>query len=179
MLTAELIIGVLIVGLRAVADYEPQADGTLKGKVGHPAGQYGPLPILAGLIVSFFLLSFLAASGGTKGKLAVIFGGIIDLGLLMNSADELKKVGGTFSTFGKAKTPPGSWQTTGTEAGAPIQGVLSSGGPGGPTVPGLGGQPAPSNPSGPLPIPKSGVCPVGYTKAQGKCWPNATQPHPI
>src|SRR5690348_6152618 len=81
MLTAELIIGVIIVAVRAVADYEPQADGTVKGKVGHPKGQYGPLPILAGLVVTFFLLSFLAASGGTKAKLAVIAGGIVDLGL--------------------------------------------------------------------------------------------------
>lgn len=168
MLTAELITGVLIVAVRAVADYEPQADGTLKGKIGHPKGQYGPLPILAGLIVSFFLLSFLAASGGTKAKVAVIAGGIIDLGLLMNSSDEFVKVSDTFTSFGTAKVPAGSWQTEGTVWGNPIQGAAPSGG----LVPGRGGGVAPANPSGPLPIPKSGKCPPGYTKAQGQCWPN-------
>lgn len=126
MLTAELILGIGIVAIRAVADYEPQADGTLKGKIGHPKGQYGPLPILAGLIVSFFLLSFLAASGGTKGKLAVIAGGIIDLTLLMRSADEFSKVAGTFGKLGHAQRPAGSWQTSGTAFGEPVEGGGSS-----------------------------------------------------
>jgi hypothetical protein len=168
MLTAELVAGVLIVAVRAVADYEPQADGTLKGKVGHPKGQYGPLPVLAGLIVSFFLLSFLAASGGMKAKLAVIAGGILDLGLLLNSSAQFEKVSATFSTFGKAKTPPGAWVTSGTQFGAPIQDTGTNSG----LVPGRSGGVAPSNPSGPLPVPASGKCPAGYTKAQGKCWPN-------
>lgn len=128
MLTAELLIGVGIVAVRAVADYEPQADGTLKGKVGHPKGQYGPLPTLAGLIVTFFLLSFLAASGGTKARLAVIAGAIIDLTLIMRSADEFTKVADTFGKLGHGRVPAGSWQTTGTAFGEPIQGSDSSSG---------------------------------------------------
>jgi hypothetical protein len=128
MLTAELLIGIGIVAVRAVADYEPQADGTLKGKVGHPKGQYGPLPILAGLIVTFFLLSFLAASGGTKARLAVIAGGIVDLALLMKSGDEFTRVADTFGKLGHARRPAGSWQSTGTAAGEPVEGGSSSGG---------------------------------------------------
>jgi hypothetical protein len=127
MLTAELLVGVGIVAIRAVADYEPTADGTLKGKIGHPKGQYGPLPILAGLILTFFVLSFLAASGGTKAKVAVIAGAIIDLTLLMRSADEFTTVADTFGKLGHARKPAGSWQTSGTAFGEPIQGTGSLG----------------------------------------------------
>lgn len=159
MLTAELLIGILIVAIRAVADYEPQADGTIRGKVGHPDGQYGPLPILAGLIVTFFFLSFLAASGGLKAKLAVIAGGIIDLALLLKSGDEFTKVSGTWGTFGKAQVPPGDWQTSGTIAGEPVSGTL-------PSDSGSGG----SQPSTP-PEPKDGKCPPGWLldRNTGKC----------
>jgi hypothetical protein len=131
MLTAELLIGIGIVAIRAVADYEPQADGTLKGKIGHPDGQYGPLPILAGLVMVFFLLSFLAAAGGTKAKVAVIAGGIIDLTLLLRSSDEFATVAGTFGKLGHARKPAGSWQTSGTVAGEPIDGGSSSSSSGG------------------------------------------------
>lgn len=164
MLTAELALGILIVAVRAVADYEPQADGTLKGKVGHPKGQYGPLPILAGLTVSFFLLSFLAASGGTKAKLAVIFGATIDLALLMKSSAEFEKVTKTFGTFGKAKVPPpGSWQTSGTAAGAPISGTL--GGGGGSTGGSGGGGSLPKGaPPGAQPVGADGSCPSNMMK---------------
>jgi hypothetical protein len=131
MLTAELIAGIGIVAVRAVADYEPQADGTVKGKVSRPAGQYGPLPILAGLIVAFFVLSFLAASGGTKAKLAVIAGAVIDLALLMKSADEFTTVTDTFGKLGHARRPAGSWQTTGTAWGDPVESTGNGTGSGG------------------------------------------------
>lgn len=167
MLTAELLAGVVIVVLRAVADYEPQADGTLKGKIGHPSGQYGPLPVLAGLIVTFFLLSFLAASGGTKAKLAVIFGGVVIASLALKSADEISTTAGTFATFGKARRPPGNWQTSGPQAGTAFaSGTTGSSG---------GGSPAPTSPA-PVPKSKSGSCPPGYSEYQGQCWPNLQGP---
>lgn len=131
MLTAELLAGAGIVAIRVVADYVPQADGTLKGKIGHPRGQYGPMPILAGLIGTFWLLSFLAARGGTRGKVAVIAGGLIVLVLAMKSSTELTKTSATFSSFGTAKIPPGAWQTSGTPAGEPIGGSSSSSAGGG------------------------------------------------
>ena len=172
MLTAELLAGVIIVVIRAVADYQPQADGTMRGKVGHPAGQYGPLPVLAGLIVTFFLLSFLAASGGTKARLSVIFGAVVIITLAMKSADEFTTVSGTFSTFGKARRPPGNWQTSGPQAGTAFtgntsSGSSSSGGSGG------GGQPGPE-----VVKPKGGSCPPGYTLVDGQCWRNITPSNP-
>lgn len=126
MLTAELLAGVGLVAIRAVEDYKPQQDGTLKGTIAHPSGQYGPLPILAGLLVWFFLLSFLAARGGTRAKVAVIAGGVTDLVLAMKSGTEITSVASTFSGFGTAKVPPGDWQTSGSIAGAPLSGGSTS-----------------------------------------------------
>lgn len=122
MLVGELLLGVGIVGIRLVADYEPQSDGTMKGKIGHPKGQYGPFPILAGLLVTFFLLSFLAARGGTKAKVAVVGGGLVVLVLGMKSLDEFEKTSATFGSFGKANIAPGDWATSGEAAGSPISG---------------------------------------------------------
>jgi hypothetical protein len=175
MLTAELLVGFLIVAVRAVADYEVQADGTVKGKIGHPKGQYGPLPILAGLIVSFFLLSFLAAAGGTRAKLAVIAGGIIDLALLMKSGGEFTTVTDTFGKLGHARVPAGSWETSGTAWGEPVSG-------GGLPVAGGGGLPGPGGKSRPAPgamikVLPSGKCPAGYAIARPG-WCMSLTPYP-
>lgn len=150
LLTAELLAGVGIVAMRAVADYEPQADGTIKGKIGHPKGQYGPLPVLAGLIGTFFVLSFLAARGGTRAKIAVAGGALIILVLGMKSLDEFDTVGQTFATFGKATPPDGDWQTSGDQAGSPIDGGSIT------TAP-----PKTAEPN------KSGKCPAGYAYDPG------------
>jgi hypothetical protein len=160
LLTAELLAGIGLVAIRAVADYQPNADGTLKGKIAHPKGEYGPLPILAGLLVTFFLLSFLAGQGGTRAKVAVLFGALVDLVLAMKSDSEFEKVANTFSTFGKAKTPPGKWQTSGAQAGSPLHGGVSfqtSASAGNITKPG-----------------KHHKCPPGhhYDKAVNRCLPD-------
>lgn len=137
MLTAELLTGVAIVAVRAVEDYKPgtdpvtgQPDGSLKGTIAHPAGQYGPLPILAGLLTWFFLLSFLAARGGTRAKVAVVAGGLTDLVLAMKSMPHFEKVAATFGHFGTVQLPPGDWQTSGPIAGQAdtAAGVSASGG---------------------------------------------------
>ena len=92
MLTSELIIGFVLVGIRIVGDFEtvtvPTATGNnvvTRGKVLHPAGTYGPFPVAVGLVLTFFLLSFLAAGGGTRAKFAVIFGGTVILALGVKS----------------------------------------------------------------------------------------------
>ncbi len=108
LLTAELLAGFLLVGIRIVADFEVQGGGGMKGNVGHPQGQYGPLPILAGLIGSFFLLSFLAAAGGTKAKTAVILGGIIITTLGVNTLGEISKIATSLGTIGTVTVPPPS-----------------------------------------------------------------------
>lgn len=124
MLTTELLIGFVLVGVRIVADFEVQQDGTAAGKVLHKQGQYGPLPILAGLIGSFFFLSFLAAAGGTKAKIAVILGGIIITTLGVESFSEITKIAQTLGTVGTVVVPGAS----GFEgSGASSQNVGSAG----------------------------------------------------
>ena len=115
ILTAELLAGFALVLIRLVADYEVQEDGTVKGNVGHPAGQYGPLPILTGLIISFFFLSFLAVAGGTRAKIAGITGGCIILTLGVKSYTEIETVSRTFGSIGSVT----SSGTSGTENTAP------------------------------------------------------------
>lgn len=159
VLTAELLAGLLIVLVRAVADYEPQHDGTVKGKIGHPEGQYGPLPIAAGLIASFFVLSFIVQKGGRWATVGNSFGALIILVLAMKSVKEFDDVAKTFGDWGKAKKPPGHWETSGPVAGQPVSG--SSGGGGG------------SGSGSNAPVkPKKGKCPPGYTLHDGMCWVN-------
>lgn len=110
MLTALLLAGFVIVAIRLVADYELQEDGSAKGNVLHPQGQYGPMAICAGLIGSFFFLSLVAMGGGTRAKLAVIMGSAIVLTLGVKSYSEVKKVGSTFGNIGKIAVPPATGQ---------------------------------------------------------------------
>jgi hypothetical protein len=108
-LMAEFLLFVGIVGMRAVADYVPHDEGTSKGEIQPTTGQLGPLPILAAGFVFFFILSFLAARGGTWARLAAIFGLIVDVALLMRSAPELETVAGSFGNIsGQASTGSGS-----------------------------------------------------------------------
>ena len=125
MLTALLLAGFVIVAIRLVADYEIQDDGSAKGTVLHPQGQYGPIAICAGLIGSFFLLSLLAMGGGTRAKLAVIMGSAIVLTLGVKSYAEITHVGTTFGSIGKITVPAASGQLP------DIYGNAGSAGPGG------------------------------------------------
>ena len=43
MLTGLLLIGFVIILIRIVADVEVSGDGSVKGNVLHPSGEYGPL----------------------------------------------------------------------------------------------------------------------------------------
>ena len=105
VLAAELMVAFAIVAIRVVADYESQADGTKTGKVLHPKGQYGPLPILGGLVMAFFALSFVAIGGGTRAKVAVILGGTIVTTLGLKSVNEIKTVSGTIGKVGTITIP--------------------------------------------------------------------------
>jgi hypothetical protein len=102
-LMAEFLVFLGIVSMRAIADYVPGSqgeatEGTTKGTVTPASGQLGPLPILAAGFVIFFILSFLAARGGTWARVASLAGLIIDTALLMKSIPELEKVSGSFGT---------------------------------------------------------------------------------
>lgn len=126
MLTAELLAGFVIVGVRVVADYEVNENGAARGTVLHPQGQFGPLPILAGLIGSFFLLSFLAAAGGTKAKLAVILGAIIVTTLGVESISEATRIAQTVGTIGTVTVPGASGLES---SGAASQNIGPAGNP--------------------------------------------------
>lgn len=106
-----LLAGFVIVAIRLVADAEVSDDGTtVKANVMHPQGELGPVPILAALIATFFVLSFVAIGGGLRAKLAVIMGGAIVLTLGVRSLDEIKQVGTTFGKIGKIVAPAPSGQ---------------------------------------------------------------------
>jgi hypothetical protein len=112
-LMAEFLLFAGIVALRAIADYVPSAQGTAtegtgKGSITPREGQLGPLPVLAAGFVVFFVLSFLAARGGTWARVAAVSGLIIDTALLMKSLPELGKVSQAFGTVSQpaAAAPP-------------------------------------------------------------------------
>jgi len=170
MLTGLFLIGCAIILVRIVADFEVSGDGSVKGNVLHPSGEYGPLTIAVGMIASFFLLSFLAIGGGTRAKIAVILGGCIVLTLGVKSYPEIVKVGSVIGTIGTVVVPPAS----GTEeAGAVVTPLGNSG----------AGTSTGSSPSGPVPagwtaVPdtsngelyaQNGKCPSGWTLAGDRC----------
>jgi hypothetical protein len=108
-LMAEFLLFAGIVALRAIADYVPSGQGTAsegtgKGSITPREGQLGPLPVLAAGFVVFFVLSFLAARGGTWARVAAVSGLIIDTALLMKSLPELGKVSQAFGTVSQPAT---------------------------------------------------------------------------
>ena len=124
-LMAEFLLFLGIVGMRAVADFVPgdqgqPTEGTSKGTVTPRSGQLGPLPILAAGFALFFVLSFLAARGGTWAKVAAAFGLVVDVALLMKSLPELNTVSQGFhnaTAQGTAGQTAGSPETFPTPAG--------------------------------------------------------------
>lgn len=94
LLAAELLAGAVIVAIRALGDYQLTDEGTTRGTLNTPAnGGYGPFTVLAGLVASFFALSFLAAGGGKRAKAATAFGALIIVVLMIKSMDEIEIVG--------------------------------------------------------------------------------------
>ena len=169
MLAGLLLIGFAIILVRIVADFEVSGDGSVKGNVLHPQGEYGPLTIAVGLIASFFFLSFLAIGGGTRAKIAVILGGCIVLTLGVKSYPELVKVGSVIGTIGTVVVPPAS----GTEeAGAVVTPLgnsssSSAGTPQNPQIP--SGWTAVPNTSNLEVYPQNGTCPSGWKLTGGRC----------
>lgn len=107
-LMAEFLLFCGIVALRAAADYVPASqgnpdEGTAKGTITPRSGQLGPLPILAAGFVLFFVLSFLAARGGTWARIAAVSGMIVDTALLLKSLPELDTVSKSFGNLTAAQ----------------------------------------------------------------------------
>ena len=183
MLAAELMVGFALIAVRLVGDFTVQEDGTVKQNVLQPAKHYGPIAVLAGLLGSFFILSFVAAGGGLRAKLAVIFGGIIILSLGVNTLPEIEKISSTFGHIGQVKVPSASGTLpdiygTGGNAGVNANGTGIQGGiadifnnlPGAPPVSAApsGWQVIP-NTSNDEVVPKNGKCPPGYSLAGDRC----------
>ena len=134
LLAAELIVGFVIIAIRIAGDYQINEGGAVKGNIVPPQGQYGPIAILAGLIGTFFLLSFLAAAGGTKAKIAVITGGTIILTLGVNTyrGGEITKLASTFGRIGTISVDPAQgtlpdiFGNAGTPGSAPPAGGFTS-----------------------------------------------------
>jgi hypothetical protein len=122
-LMAAFMFAVAIVALRALADYVPKDSGTSAGTEQPPSGQLGPLGILAGLIGTFFILSFLAAGGGARAKAAGVAGLIIDVVLLLNSLPELEVLSGHLASL-----KPGVPAASASGAGSTGVGATPSGG---------------------------------------------------
>jgi hypothetical protein len=180
LLSTALLAGFALVGIRAVADFSTTTVSTdsgdtsvTKGKVLHPAGQYGPIPILAGLIMGFFLLSAVAAGGGTKAKVAGIFGWLLVLVLGLNSIEEIGKVSSTIGAIGSIA----AGSTAGSESsGASGTNTSTSGGSGSPG--GTNTSTNPATPSGWQAVPDTnglevypvkGKCPSGWRLVGDRC----------
>ncbi len=119
---AEFLLFCGIVGLRAVADYVPAdqgqpTEGTSKGTITPRNTQLGPLSILAAGLVVFFVLSFLAARGGTWAKIAAAAGLIIDTTLLLKSLPELGTVSKAFEHVTAPAAAAGQSEVLPTPAG--------------------------------------------------------------
>ena len=158
VLTAELMLGFVLVAIRLVAHFEVQSDGSVKGKVVPPQGQYGPIAVLVGLIGVFFFLSLLAMGGGTRAKLAVIFGGIVITALGVGSYGDILTIGNTFGAVGSI-TPPAA---TGV-----LPDIFEGGATAGPAVTPSSTTAASPSSSAPPAAPGVGTNPNIFTKLPG------------
>ena len=158
VLTAELMLGFVLVAIRLVAHFEIQADGSVKGKVVPPQGQYGPIAVLVGLIGVFFFLSLLAMGGGTRAKLAVIFGGIVITALGVGSYGDILTIGNTFGAVGSI-TPPAA---TGV-----LPDIFEGGATAGPAVTPISTNASSPSSSAPPAAPGVGTNPNIFTKLPG------------
>jgi hypothetical protein len=105
LLAAELLAGAAIVAVRALGDYQLTDEGTQRGTLSTPAnGGYGPFTVLAGLVASFFALSFLAAGGGKRAKTATAAGALIIVVLMIKSMDEIQVVGNYITASPASRT---------------------------------------------------------------------------
>jgi len=157
----EFVVALVIIGLRAIADYRPASDQSQPGSE-KPLKGLGPLPLTAATCFSWFILSSVAQKKGYTSYFAASFGALMLLVLLMNSSGELASVATWIDDLGgwspaapqaQTATPvesaPGTGQTT-TPPATPEQ----NNPPGWKAVPGTFGAEV---------YPVGGKCPSGWS----------------
>lgn len=127
------LVTMLVVLLRSIADYVPDADLSKPGKV-NPNKGLGPLPMAAAVSIWYFVLASLAVGGGRRGQVAVAFGSLTLIALLLNSSAELSTVEGWIANLGAPPSPvdlgSSSAGATGTGTGQAGTGTTDTGTPG-------------------------------------------------
>ena len=101
-LMTEFVAVMLIIILRALADYVPADDESQPGDTTTPKG-LEPLPLAAAAIAAWFLLALVASMGRRASQAAVAFGALLLLALLFNSSAELGQTGTWISSLGNWK----------------------------------------------------------------------------
>ena len=91
-----------MIALRAIADYVPANDQSKPGQDTPPVGAH-PLMMLSATIAVFFVLSIAARAHSQAGRVAIMFGGLMDLGLMANSQNELNTVSLWFASTSPTK----------------------------------------------------------------------------
>lgn len=147
-LSTALLAALALVAIRVCADFttttvpltesssgQTTSNTVTRAKILHPSGELGPIPILVGIVLSFFFLSLLGASGGFRAKVAITFGWLIVLGLGMNSLPEIDKLASLIGNVGSIAAPaPSGSESSGASSGnqaASSGGGSGSGGGGG------------------------------------------------
>lgn len=95
-LVAEFLVALVIIIIRAVADYVPQGNGTEPGEE-QPAKGAHPLTMLAATLIVYFVLSVAARTHTFMSRAAVLFGLLMDLTLLTKSGPEMQTVANWFA----------------------------------------------------------------------------------
>lgn len=97
-LMAEFLVALVLIALRACADYVPADDESKPGSEQPSTGAH-PLTMLAATLLVYFVLSLGARSGAWLARACVMFGALIDVTLLVNSRDEFETVTGWFDAL--------------------------------------------------------------------------------
>lgn len=105
-LVAEFLIALVIISIRAVADYVPQGGGSEPGQE-QPAKGAHPLTMLAATLIVYFVLALAARTHSFMSRAAVLFGLLMDLTLLTRSGPEMQIVANWFANRPNAASQTG------------------------------------------------------------------------
>jgi hypothetical protein len=107
VLMGEMVVAFVIIGIRAIADYNPSNDFRAPGSE-QPKKGASPISLIASTLAIYFVLAFLATRGGWPARVASAFGLLMIVGLMINSEAELAQVATWVEAIGTngANQPP-------------------------------------------------------------------------